>query len=478
MFKKCIRTTPFMEGAANDCFHNISGYEYEGDCSFVSTLRALLGKRINEDDEVYLNFSRSSYSARDLGTLDIAEAINLITPRIMKTENGIITVHSFEDSEENRVAWLTLVKNHFTEVFKNYDLLEKFTEFYSKSFKTFCFINSKTKNVMIFVDDLDIRKMHYLQCSIVAFLPWYFQPNDENKGITQEEMELIKSLRMRSAVEYERILFKISENYNLREYRIKQLLKGFESNIKEQQIEWVSRQISNVDRDINSRNETINNLIQNKRELGLKLLGLQCELDNGDGESEIMDYFLRNKNLILESVNQDKITFIVRDRCEYFDEDTVQSVIDNKRSYVYSNNRDIDKEDCGRLIKAIFIDQKLHVNFCAAYTFWIGDSVRAMSHYDYGMQCENYMPNPHIDEYACLGNYVTPINECLANYNFIGAIAQCVASCKSLNFYDTAVMNEFVKTLYSSRNKCIELPDGTYVTSKEAIEWLKNDEEG
>lgn len=80
-----------------------------------------------------------------------------------------------------------------------------------------------------------------------------------------------------------------------------------------------------------------------------------------------------------------------------------------------------------------------------------------------------------------MGNYQRAINELLKNHNYIGAIEQCVASCRSLNFADSTVMQEFMRRLYGLSDynvniRCIELPDGRVVEPKEAIVWLKEQE--
>ena len=77
-------------------------------------------------------------------------------------------------------------------------------------------------------------------------------------------------------------------------------------------------------------------------------------------------------------------------------------------------------------------------------------------------------------------SFFAPVNHYEKPY-YIGAVSQCVASCKSLNFGDSVVMGEFMESLYGTRtslnNKCIELPNGSTVTPKEAIAWLKKQEE-
>ena len=129
---------------------------------------------------------------------------------------------------------------------------------------------------------------------------------------------------------------------------------------------------------------------------------------------------------------------------------------------------------------AIFIDQVLKLRFCCAYTIRLGERVTGMRGYDYNESCDTYIPNPHIDRYSCLGNYERTMNERLMENDAIGAIEQCISSCKSLNFSDSTVMEVFMDRMCGrdgyKHNKCIELPDGSVVDMNGAIEWMKEQE--
>ncbi len=67
MFKTSITSTPFTSEAANSFFQNITGSYFGNDCSFLSTLRALVAPRIKEDESVYLTFGSTNYD----GTLSV-----------------------------------------------------------------------------------------------------------------------------------------------------------------------------------------------------------------------------------------------------------------------------------------------------------------------------------------------------------------------------------------------------------------------
>jgi hypothetical protein len=126
---------------------------------------------------------------------------------------------------------------------------------------------------------------------------------------------------------------------------------------------------------------------------------------------------------------------------------------------------------------AIFIDQSVKLRFCAKYSFRMGVGVEPEAHSEYGPEYDGYMPNPHINDWSCMGNYKPIINEMIRDNNYIGALEQCIASCRSLNLHDSTVMCTFMENMYRSRTKCIELPNGEVVDSKAAIKYLKENDE-
>lgn len=483
MFKSAITETPLVSPRVGN-FFRIDGPSYSGDVSFLSTLRALVTPRMAEDEHLYLHFTTSRYSASELGRITVERAVGAVSHI---EENESIWIHEFKNYEQSdNYAWLELVKSSFAKVNSGWHCLEKVTEFYRKTFYVVCFVNPDIKSVVIYTENMDMRKMHYLQCSIFAFLPWYFNPED---GVEPEEMELIQSLREKTSDKYIESTAKIAQKYDFRSANIRNLLQGFEVAHEKQECDRIKNEINRCDVDIRSYNDQIGSLLRARNDKLVRLLGLEAKIAQGtENDSEMMEYFLCNKKLILDSVIGTEITFVVKDYIAYFDEDMALSMIENKRSYIYmpdgnSWNSPISPDDIEKLMRAIFIDQVLKVKFCAAYRFDLRGNVSAMYNYGFGAECDDATPNVHIDRFTCMGNYQRVINDLLSQNNYIGAIEQCIASCESLNFGDGAVMSEFMRRMYGTSGynaniRCIELPDGRVVKPKEAIKWLNQEQEG
>lgn len=488
MFSKIITQTPMTSPPANEYFRNrITGELINGDVSFLSTLRALIDRRIPKDEPIFLKYGRSSYQKSGLSDISERDAVKLICDEIV-TNCNTLYIHNFSrmDGGESNNAYMDIIEKKFEDVYTGWGRVEKVTAFYRKVFRAICFINPEQKTSVVFVDlstdstPLDMRRLHYLQCGIFAFLPWYFNPAD---GVTDLERELIDSLRDKSEGPYLSCLAKIADAFDFRSSSIRRMLDGFESRYERNRCDQIKSELDRIRRQINSLNQQFAEVLEKKRDYETDLLGLETKIAAGDGESEVMDYFLANKNMILRQVSGTVMEFVVKSDLEFFDEDIAARYLNNDGSFFYRyTGRDVfTKENVRMLMNEIFVEQRLKIRFCAAYRFRIEGNVDGISDYgSYDAECSDCTPNPHIDRYACIGDYARLIDNFLAERDYIGALEQCRASCRSLNIADAPVMDEFMKRIcgQASRNKnmrCIVLPDGSVVEPKDAIKWLLNE---
>lgn len=489
MFRKVILGSPLVCREADEVFWNIKSVSWNNDVSFEATLRALLAPRIPKGESIYMLTEKSGYRAQAIKQAHKTVVIRALGGRVVESmDDGGIYIHHFDNvNNEDNDASFAFVNENFTVAYPEFTKLEKVTEFYKSVMDVLCFVDAQHKKTVIYVNRLTVPRYHYLQCGIFAYLPWYF---DKEKGVTKQEMELIESLRKNKADDYERIIEEIASKYDFRSEAIKRGLRGFETRLDEKKAEDLRSIIKDTVNDINAYSEAIGNLLVKKNEQECMLLGLEQKIiDNRENGGEMMDYFLANKRLNLVSVNDDTIRFTVKDYLTYWDRDMAEEIISNRRSYVYypggnDRSKNIPADDMEMLMRSIFVDEKLKIKFCSAYDLQLYGRVRGIGGFQYDYNCSDAMANPHIDFYECLGNYTQVFAELLKDRDYIGAIEQCIASCKSLNFGDSIVMSRFMETLYGLQNgngkndRCIELPNGTVVDPEGAIEWLKSDKNG
>ena len=477
MFRNVIDDTQLSSAVADNIFPRIAGSVYDYDASFLSTLRALLPSRIGEEDYVNLFVISGGYSERTVKNTPVNEMVrNFIDGD--DVENGSIYLYNLTNSQTDNYACLELLKSSFVESFSGWHRVEKFTDFFRKTFYSIAFINPEKKSAVMFTDGMDIRRFHYIQCAIPAILPWYFDPA---KGLTELERALIESLRQTDAEQYKSLIDKFASQYDFRGANIRALLKGFETQQEEKQKERLAQQIRDIENSIRRYSDEIATAISKKREKNIMLLGLIDKISQSEEKgSEIMEFFLQNDRFDVVTTYGDELTFTVKDYLEFFDPDMASSVINRNNSYIYNYTRNYDHSDAKRLLEAIFVDRTIKLRFCAAYKIGLSGRVDGISGYDFDRDrtFKGYMPNPHIQGYGCIGDFRVPIQQFLDRFEYIGAIHQCAASCKNLNIADTTVMERFMRNLFSNNcEACLELPDGTVVNPKEAIDWI-NAQEG
>lgn len=485
MFKQVITSTALCTEAANQYFEgSISGDAWQRDYSFLSTLRALLGNRIGEG-KINLRFGVSTYNDSALNGITTQRAMSVLLNEHGKVENELY-IHNLNNmSDQSNGAWAKMITEHFEEVYEGWKRVDKVTMWFRRVFNVICFINPELKSTIVFAEKMDIRKMHYLQCTIPSYIPWYF---GEKIDVTKDEIALLESLREKTPDHYTELIAEFAKSYDFQTGRIRKLLRGFETRYERDECDRVQSNLVSIDNTIQNLEEQIADYLRRRRDNEIKLLGLQARIaqSTDGGDSELMEYFLCNKSLLLQNVSGSTITFIVRSTLEYFDSDAAESYINNKHSYFYTYYEDprmgdLTAEERKLLMTEIFVNQTLKLHVCAAYELTLDGSAYGLSGYDYGYDCDDCYPNPHIDHYHCLGGYESPIVKRLKARDYIGAIEQCVASCKSLNLGDYPVMGKFTDAMIghsSGRNtRCIELPTGEIVTPRQAVDYLMKEKE-
>lgn len=464
MFTDIISSTPFVSEDANSLFGDKIPYvPVLNDVSLVSTMRAIIAPRMAEGEHLNINTITFSGICTDLNSIissDCTDAsgyfhlINLSNIDTSKRE------YAFEHVRENFVAERA-----------GYEELEMVEGFFAKSFPMLCFVNREKKTSVAFIQRLDLRKLHYLQTALLVMMPWYHGPRE---SVSDNELALIKSLKEKTQVEYIKCLNELIKNSDIRGARIRRLMTGFETRADKERVQRVEEDIAVQNNYIRQYDEYIATALRQKNELLITLMGLKekiSEMESND--SDLMGYLLRNKRISLYDTYGTTVTFIASDYISFFDEDMVERCIGNRRSYVYYEAPDNESgEKMAKLLQKIFLDGELKLKVCAAYQMTAGERVQGISGFGFDSQYENCMPNPHIQHYACLGNYERILNRLIGENDYIGVVDQCIASVKSLNWGDSTVMARFMQEMYNDDYRCIELPDGSVCYPSEAIAWI------
>lgn len=488
MFAKEITGLTLANEVAATLFPNIGGSNFRYDVSFTATLRALMYKRVSEDESINISLSSSRYSRGDLGGASARECVRafLRGTRIMGGISGTLQIHSFDNTEEHNAVCFEKIDNGGMDVLNGYVQLKDMSVFMGqKKIKARFFINKELGSTLIFIERLDMKKWHLLQ----AFIPRYFPGYFEGKPLEEDEQKLLKTLTTRYAPDYEEQIETFAKRFDFRTQVVRNKLKGFELRFERDKLQRVRNQIADTNMRIQNLDEQFKTYYQQLAELTTNELGLVAKLratdEAGTEDTEFMEYFLCNKSLHLVSVRGSTIEFIVATTISSFDPDVFDSSIHKEGSFFYRHyktgrryeNKEMTDERIKRLMLAIFQDEKLKLRVCAAYRLNFGDgSYDGLKNYSYPEEIlRDHTPNQHIQYYACLGNNKPYIRKAMLDRDYVNAVALCCASATNINFTEPNTGTFFMQKICANDvGRIIEMPDGSTMTPLDAVKWLED----
>lgn len=482
MFTKMIADTRLTNEISNKLFPNInSENSYRGDKSFLATARAVLGKRVSEDEAVILDYSECSYTRTPVESVDIQSVMDGIfdpgRPIRQADKSGVLHILSLNSIEDGTNEFLDkYIKDHmdgYIPGFREVPDLGVFVE--QKKMNATFFINENRKSFLILVQKLDIKKWHFLQALITRYFPWYF----EDKPLSPDEIAVVKSLVNRYAPEYERAIEAIASTYDFREAIIKDKLDGFESVFHKERLSAVKLEIRRTEDSIRRLESEFSRLYRELDDRTTEEIGLTQKIENGQFDNEVMEYFLASKVLHLVNTVGAAIEFVVASTIDSFDPEVFETVIGNPRSYFFRDggrryNEAYSDEQVESLLRALFQEEIMKLRVVTAFTLDFHDGgCSAHSGYEFGIEFADYLPNMHIQRHSCLGSNYQYIRDSMMKRDYIGAFEACIASGKNMNMADSIVAVQFMRAIFSDdAKKIIQMPDGSIATPKEAIAWL------
>lgn len=419
-----IRNTALTSEFANAACSHIYALDTCLDATFLSTLRCLLGERINKDNAtLHLRYAADLDVANDYYTVNVV-AYDAVYPDTLR---GFMRLSNLE----------TYFRTHKTQV----KIFRGNTD-RSRGDVVIVFENTEKR-------DMSLSDWHLIQAAIPRYFPELF----ENSPLSELEMALLKSLQDDDMGEYMSVLDKLVGLTDFRETYVKSALGGFEHQFKNKMMDKLRHEVA-------SEQDYYENLIGRAREHANKIRTLKLQLAGlmalGDEEENsqptLVDYFLCNKNLTINSGGgtSDWIGFTALGHVDIYNEDAAERYIANRNSFLYPEG--ILTANAEKLYRSIFLDYKYKLRIGASFDIsfenWCTTSFKYRNN--------AYYPNPHINNHGCIGEYGQRVVECMNEHDYIGVVQQLEASTRSLNFTDSAVMSRFAKEFFSTTIKCLE----------------------
>lgn len=468
MFPEVIRETSLYNDAANQALQYVESTTYGEDVSFASTLRALLKDRHKEGEVTSVMVGMAIRNAYDLAS----NSLVLLSNR-SSDNHGRITIIDVQTPKEDP-AW-----ERIGEVFEGagFEKNQKVTDLFIKAFRVDAYVREETRSVVIAVQDLSIKKYHYIQCSTLGLMPWYFNPSE---GASDLELRLLVSLTKKDSREYLEVLDAFARGMDIRGAHIWSVLGEWESGMADNEIISTNRELEVIKGNLKSLLEKLSERYVEEEELNRKLLSLKVLKErSAEDQGQLAQMFVDLKPLHLVHAGSNYIKFDVDTTIDYFDEDLVRKIIDRESSSLYGGSNSPPDEDIKRFMTAVFIDQEISIRTYATFKIDVMSKTVGTRVSPNNPKFINHLPQPHIEGYGCLGSAEVEIVKSLGNGNVMGAIQQCLAATKNLNFGDATVTFSFASRIWGmyEDRKMVVLPDGSFVTTREAIAWLKGNEE-
>lgn len=469
MFNKIINETPLTGDTADRLFSNIidSGTL---DKSFLATLRVLLRKRLTADENVNLRVIPLYHYPEEIESRTVSVNVNSFIPDAVKypaAAHNIFIIYT-TDSETGKKMLELLRANAGTgkRYLSRYALCEDLRIFYARKLNALFYRNDVDKSTVIFTDKLELKHFHALQMMIPKYLPSLFKDNPLN----ETETALLKSTGNKSASEYELLIEETVKNLDIRAEIIRTKLAGFETSFERIKLDEIKNEIYVYESSYENQLSIMRELAVKIQDRRYTLAGLESAINEHSDDSELMEYFMCNKNLSIIRVNGTAIEFVINGYADIYDADAFELYVGNHGGYMYNKiNPTVTKPQMERLYKAIFNERKFKLRLCAAYTADMRTGLRALKQYMFPSESRTYLPNPHIQHFGCIGSYAGRFQEYMRKRDYIGAIDQAVVSARNLNFYDSTVISTFAGELSRTSISCIEKQDGTLLTPLEAI---------
>ena len=331
-------------------------------------------------------------------------------------------------------------------------------------------INAEKKVAVVEIEYSSTQVAHLIQALTTRLFPEVFKDNP----LTELETKLIRSLSKTDGyIMYSETILEMAKAYDFRELKINRELEGFEINFEKARLDSLESSIRGKQNEIDRYIEMIGIMRADVRKLMMDKMGIELMASKEDTNG-LRDLFIAEKNLELKMVDGGNVYYYVNNYMNSWDDAVVDLYVDNERSsfYEYQGSGIRNRSDRKKLLKAIFEDRIVRIRIKTGFVLKTRDQIIITSWNSYP-DMPNRMPNPHIHHYECLGDNDVAFHDFFGSGNYAGAILQSMHSSGQVTLSDTAVMERFLPFLFGDTDvRFIELPDGTCVTPKGAVNWL------
>lgn len=468
MFETRIQNTKLAGSLADCMFRRISGCDYEGDYSFISTLRALLMNRVTGD-------SRIEFKVCSFPIIADQDRMTKCLEGCVQTDaiSYVSVVRDMTDDEEN-------AKQAFF-AFSAPQQLHEFMDvrsFFAEKMACRAFICEESRSAVIMVLSSDIKKHHLAQCIVPKLLPWFFH----GSRISVNERSLLFGLRERMPSQYLRAIDNICDTDTFRQRSASAALLAWKRKGLERQKTAAEREINNCNSVIERLNTELLNELRRLNQKNFTLNGILLALESDDnGNDDLAEFIAGNRHVRFMDSGSDNMQFVITGYLDVYDPEAYRSMARNSNCWYWTESAAsygpfMQRAARKLVMDAIFGDSPVFkIKTYGVYTLDIEhNSVSANNRYTAVEGVSDRYANPHLYYASCLGSYRQHINKALQNGDLVGALSQCIASVHSVNVTESATFRHLCYDIFRNDQPILEGPNGQAFTVQQAYEYLTN----
>lgn len=325
-----------------------------------------------------------------------------------------------------------------------------------------CMTNIKEyKTIIIHMfGDMFLERLGYdLYTLLPAMIPWEYENNQTH--VTPEQAEAIKEI-VEDIKEYEQTgfiatntsIYKLLNDENLRKEIDKTRIDKFAEAMLKQLID-------SKEEDVKRYKEMIEEEIQRIKRMRIeyklakdKMIAIKY---GGEGEmhavNEMLDFITNSKQITMENIDQEncEITIRVNGYLSSWNEETIETLIKNKRSYMYwPELLQEHQKEAQKFWTELFVNETIRLPMQALYQIYVKE--QEVNVYQNGIfdkdEYRYTCPNPHLFFYKCLGTVEESFENAFAEGDLVKIPMLCTVSVGSLHTEEEPVMEAFVRKLF------------------------------
>lgn len=328
--------------------------------------------------------------------------------------------------------------------------------------ETRCMINvEQKKTVIMYENTYRLERSNFIYEILPALIPWEYPDNKTN--VTDDETKSIQDI----VIQMDRYndtgildssigtpIGNLLHDDDLVRQITDKKIELFGSQI-------TTREIKNAEKNMERMQETVNSYLEELKSLRRKLTDTRNNLIalryGGDTQTtainDMLKFISASDRIVVEDIceSDSYIGIRVKTYLSSWNEDTIETLISNKRSYMYNHwiAQDYEKET-EKFWTELFVNETIRLPMQAMYTIYVVD--KSVSVYQGNVfrdsKYEYICPNPHLYFYECLGTVEESFEQAFNDGDLARIPMLCTVSAGSLHTEEEPVMEKFVSNLF------------------------------